>query len=348
MTHLCRPLGQPPPVSDSPNVDGPAPGPPYSHLQAVLDAGHFAVTCELGPPKGPDAADVRAKAEILRGFVDAASCTDNQGAALKMSHWGAALLCLQGGVEPIMQLSCRDRNRLGIQSDVIAAQAFGIRNFMSISGDSLVLGDHPMAKPVFDLQGVQLVRLLQRLRDENRNSAGDPIEGDFRLFIGGAANPFAPPYGFRPLRMVKKAAAGQQFALTQMIFNVERFAEWMSHVRDEGIHEQVHILAGVGPLKSARMAEFMKFKVAGMEVPDAVMQRMRGARKPRTEGIRICLEIIEQVREIEGVHGVHVMAIDWEKAVPRIVKAAGLELPRPTPVPALAPSVAASAAGATA
>ena len=157
------------------------------------------------------------------------------------------------------------------------------------------------------------------------------------------ANPFAPPYGFRPLRMVKKAAAGQQFALTQMIFNVERFAEWMSRVRDEGIHEQVHILAGVGPLKSARMAEFMKFKVAGMEVPDAVMQRMRGARKPRTEGIRICLEIIEQVREIEGVHGVHVMAIDWEKAVPRIVKAAGLELPRPTPVPALAPTVAARA-----
>ena len=208
MTHICRLLGLPLSVSDSPPVDGPAPGPPYSHLQAVLDAGHFAVTCELGPPKGPDAADVRAKAEILRGFVDAASCTDNQGAALKMSHWGAALLCRQGGVEPIMQLSCRDRNRLGIQSDVIAAQAFGIRNFMSISGDSLVLGDHPMAKPVFDLQGVQLVRLLKQLRDENRTAAGDPIKGDFRLFIGGAANPFAPPYGFRPLRMVKKGRRG--------------------------------------------------------------------------------------------------------------------------------------------
>lgn len=318
--------------------DGLRKRPPYSNLQAVLDTGHFAVTCELGPPKGPEASDVLAKAQILRGFVDAASCTDNQGAALKMSHWGAALLCQQGGVEPIMQLSCRDRNRLGIQSDVIAAQAFGIRNFMSISGDSLVLGDHPMAKPVFDLQGVQLVRLLRRLRDENRTGGGDPIDGDFRFFIGGAANPFAPPYAFRPLRMLKKAQAGQEFALTQMIFNVDRFAEWMSRVRDEGLHEHVHILAGVGPLKSPRMAEFMKFKVAGMEIPDAVMERMRAAKKPRTEGIRICLEIIEQVKEIEGVHGVHVMAIDWEKVVPRIVEEAGLELPRPNPVPELAPS----------
>ncbi len=325
-------------MSDSPTDDAPRKGPPYSNLQAVLDAGHFAVTCELGPPRGPDSSDVLATAEVLRGFVDAASCTDNQGAALKMSHWGAALLCRQGGVEPIMQLSCRDRNRLGIQSDVIAAQALGIRNFMSISGDSLVLGDHPMAKPVFDLQGVQLVRLLRRLRDENRNAAGDSLDGDFGFFIGGAASPFAPPYAFRPLRMVKKAAAGQEFALTQMIFNVDRFVEWMSRVRDEGIHERVHIIAGVGPLKSARMAEFMKFKVAGMEVPDALIERMRDAKKPRSEGIRICLEIIEQIREIEGVHGVHVMAIDWEKAVPRIVEGAGLELPRPTPVPALAPA----------
>ena len=312
---------------------------PYSHLQAVLAAGEFAVTCELGPPRAPDASDVRKKVGIIRGYVDAASCTDNQGAALKMANWGAALLCAQGGVEPIMQLSCRDRNRLAIQSDVIAAQAFGIRNFMSISGDSLVLGDHPMAKPVFDLQGVQLVRLLRRLRDEGRTAAGDPIKGDFGYFIGGAANPFAPPYGWRPLRLIKKAEAGQEFALTQMIFNVDRFADWMSYVRDEGLDERVHIFAGVGPLKSARMAEFMKFKIAGMEVPDQVVERMRSAKKPRTEGVKICLEIIEQVREIPGVHGVHIMAIDWERAVPRIVKAAGLKLPRPVPEPSLAPSV---------
>ena len=150
---------------------------PYSHLQAVLAAGEFAVTCELGPPRAPDASDVRKKVGIIRGYVDAASCTDNQGAALKMANWGAALLCAQGGVEPIMQLSCRDRNRLAIQSDVIAAQAFGVRNFMSISGDSLVLGDHPMAKPVFDLQGVQLVRLLRRLRDEGRDGGGGSDQG---------------------------------------------------------------------------------------------------------------------------------------------------------------------------
>ena len=319
---------------------------PYSHLQAVLAAGEFAVTCELGPPRAPDASDVRKKVGIIRGFVDAASCTDNQGAALKMANWGAALLCAQGGVEPIMQLSCRDRNRLAIQSDVIAAQAFGVRNFMSISGDSLVLGDHPMAKPVFDLQGVQLVRLLRRLRDEGKTAAGDPIKGDFGYFIGGAANPFAPPYGWRPLRLLKKAEAGQEFALTQMIFNVERFADWMSYVRDEGLDERVHIFAGVGPLKSARMAEFMKFKIAGMEVPDEVVERMRAAKKPRTEGVKICLEIIEQVREIPGVHGVHIMAIDWERAVPRIVKAAGLKLPRPVPEPSLAPGVPAAVAAA--
>ena len=324
--------------SDDAQVE-PATGPPYSNLQAVLEAGHFAVTCELGPPRGPSGADVLKKAKLLRGFVDAASCTDNQGAALKMSHWGAAVLCRRGGVEPIMQLSCRDRNRLAIQSDVIAALAFGIRNFMAISGDSLVLGDHPMAKPVFDLQGVQLVRMLRQLRDEGLTAAGDPIEGDFGCFIGGAANPFAPPYGWRPLRMLKKAAAGQEFALTQMIFNVERFAEWMAAVRDDGIHERVHIIAGVGPLKSARMAEFMKFKIAGMEVPDWVVERMQAAKKPRAEGIRICQEIIAQVREIEGVHGVHIMAIDWERVVPRIVEDSGLTVPRPTPAPELAPPI---------
>ena len=326
-------------ASDARDQAGTEAQPPYSNLQAVLDSGAFAVTCELGPPRGPDAADVLKRVALLRGYVDAASCTDNQGAALKMSHWGAALLCKHGGVEPIMQLSCRDRNRLAIQADVIAAQAMGIRNFMSISGDSLVLGDHPMAKPVFDLQGVQLVRLLRRLRDENINGAGDPVVGDFRFFIGGAANPFAPPYAWRPLRMLKKAEAGQEFALTQMIFNVDRFADWMARVRDNGIHERVHIFAGVGPLKSARMAEFMRFKIAGMEVPDWVVQRMRGAAKPRREGVNICLEIIEQVRAIEGVHGVHIMAIDWERAVPGIVERAGFELPRPVPVPELAPTL---------
>ena len=314
-------------------------GPPYSNLQAVLDSGHFAVTCELGPPRGPSASDVIEKAGVLRGYVDAASCTDNQGAALKMSHWGAALLCKGAGVEPIMQLSCRDRNRLGIQSDVIAAQAFGIRNFMSISGDSLVLGDHPTAKPVFDLQGVQLVRMLRRLRDERLNAAGDPMDGSFGYFIGGAANPFAPPYGWRPLRMIKKADAGQEFALTQMIFNVDRFAEWMARLRDEGVHERLHVLAGVGPLKSVRMAEFMRYKIAGMEVPDAIIERMRGAARPRREGMQICLDIIQRVREIDGVRGVHIMAIDWESAVPRLVERAELALPRPQPAPALAPRI---------
>jgi methylenetetrahydrofolate reductase (NADPH) len=309
---------------------------PQSNLQAVLDAGEFAVTCELGPPRGPDSQGVRDKVELLRGYVDAASCTDNQGAALMMGNWGAALLCIQAGLEPIMQLSCRDRNRLAIQADVIAASAFGVRNFMSISGDSLVLGDHPMAKPVFDLQGIQLVRLLQRLRDDGITGAGDPITGDFPFFIGGAANPFAPPYGWRPLRLLKKAEAGQQFALTQMIFNVDRFREWMSYVRDEGLDERVHIIAGVGPLKSARMAEFMKFKIAGMEVPDAVIERMRTAEKPRREGVKICVEIIEQVRDIKGVHGVHIMAIDWEQIVPRIVERAGLMTPRPIPDPSFA------------
>jgi methylenetetrahydrofolate reductase (NADPH) len=304
---------------------------PLSHLAAVLAAGHFAVTAELSPPRSADLAGVRHEVGILRGHVDAANVTDNQGANVRMSSIAVSLVLVQEGVEPVMQATCRDRNRLAIQADILGASAWGVRNLLCLTGDHGKWGDHPAALDVYDMDSVHLLRMVREMVDgecfENGRSIPSPAP---RLYIGGAANPFAPPYEYRPMRMAKKVAAGAQFIQTQIIYNVPRFREFMAGVRDLGLHEKVNILAGVAPIRSAGAARFMAEKVAGMDVPEALIDRMSGTPKAAqpAEGIDICVEIVDQVRQIEGVAGIHVTAIQWPEAVPEIVKRSGL-WPRP-------------------
>ena len=311
-----------------------------SNLEKVLKAGHFAVTGELGPPKNADAEAVRAKARILKGFVDAANITDNQTAIVRMSSLAAGVLARQEGVEPVIQITCRDRNRLAMQSDVLGAYALDLRNVLCLSGDHQSFGNHKQAKNVHDIDSMQLVQMVAELRDANRFQCGEEIKGvNPRFFVGAAENPFSDPADWRPYRVGKKVKAGADFIQTQMIFNIPRFRDFMKRIVDLGIHEKTYILAGVGPLKSPGMAKYMCEHVPGMEIPDEILQRMEAAGKgvedkaERTaafqeEGIKICVELIQQMREIEGVAGIHLMAIEWEKAVPIITQRAGL-LPRP-------------------
>ena len=303
-----------------------------SNLEKILQAGHFAVTAELGPPRGTDIAIVEKKAGQLRGAVDAVNITDNQSAMVHMSSIACAALLVKQGVEPVMQMTCRDRNRIAIQSDILGASALGIKNILCISGDHHSLGDQPGAKNVYDIDSTQLVALAKRLRDEKRILASDEeLRGEIPLFIGAAANPFASPLELRAGLLAKKAAAGADFAQTQCVFDVGMFAGWMEKVRCLGVHMNCDILAGVIPLKSFRMARYMVDNVPGIVIPDSILQRMEAVPKEKAaaEGIRICCEIIRQVKEIEGVAGVHIMAIEWEHRIPDIVSQAGL-LPRPS------------------
>ncbi|NPV09626.1 MAG: methylenetetrahydrofolate reductase [Anaerolineae bacterium] len=301
-----------------------------TNLEAVLAAGHFAVTGELGPPKGADAAVVTKKIELLRGYVDAVNLTDNQTAVVRMSSIGAALLVRQGGLEPVMQMTCRDRNRLAIQADILGAYALGIRNVLCLTGDHQSFGNHPQAKNVYDLDSIHLIKAVRDMRDRGVLMNGEEAEGAPRMFVGAAANPFADPFDFRPYRLAKKVAAGADFIQTQLIYNVPKFREYMTRVGDLGLTDKVYILAGVGPIKSVGAARYMANNVPGMDVPDEIVRRMSKApREKRTdEGINICVEVIQQVREIPGVAGVHIMAIEWEEAVSEITSRAGL-LPRP-------------------
>ncbi|MGC8875410.1 MAG: methylenetetrahydrofolate reductase [Chloroflexia bacterium] len=318
-----------------------------SHLEQILAAGHFAVTAELGPPQNADPGVIIRKASILKGYADAVNITDNQTAVVRMSSIAAGVLVLQQGLEPVIQMTCRDRNRIAMQSDLLGAYALGMRNVLCLTGDHQSFGNHPTSKNVYDLDSIQLLQMVAGLRDGKRFLCGEEIKGqEPRFFIGAAANPFADPFDFRPYRLAKKVAAGADFIQTQLIYNVPRFAEYMRRVREMGLHEKVYILAGVGPIKTAAAARYMRDKVPGMDVPNEIVERMERAvadipkedRKARAEawkqeGIRICVEIIQQLREIEGVAGIHIMAIEWEEAVPEIVKVAGL-YPRPdVPVP---------------
>ncbi len=313
-----------------------------SNLERVLARGHFAVTGELGPPKSHDAGLVREKAALLKGHVDAANITDNQTAIVRMSSIAAGCLLVQEGLEPVIQMTCRDRNRLAIQSDLLGAAAHGIRNVLCLSGDHQSFGNHPGAKNVHDIDSMQLLHMVKELRDESRFQCGEEIPGGGpRLFIGAVANPFAGPVELRHYRLAKKAAAGADFVQTQLIFDMPLFKDYMKRVVDLGVHEKVAILAGVGPLKSTGMARYLRDRVPGLTVADEYMERMAGAvagiseedkqgRRDawRAEGIRICVEQIQEIREIEGVAGVHIMAIEWEAAIKPIVEAAGL-MPRP-------------------
>ncbi|MBI5955736.1 MAG: methylenetetrahydrofolate reductase [Chloroflexi bacterium] len=301
-----------------------------SNLEKILEGGAFAVTGELGPPKSADAEVVKRKAAILKGYVDAVNITDNQTAIVRMSSIASGAILVQLGLEPVIQMTCRDRNRIAMQSDLLGAYALGARNLLCLTGDHQVFGNHPQAKNVFDLESIQLLQMMRAMRDEKKFQCGEDIALEPRFFLGAAENPFADPFDFRALRLGKKVKAGADFIQTQIIYNVPKFVEWMKMVRELGLHQQVKILAGVSPLKSPAVARYMRDKVPGMDVPDEIVECMERAPKEerKAQGIQICVDIINQVREIQGVAGVHIMAVEWEEAVPEITKKAGL-LPRP-------------------
>jgi len=301
-----------------------------SNLEKVLEAGHFAFTGELGPPRGTSADEVREKAAHLKGMVDAVNITDNQTAVVRMSSWAASLILIQEGLEPNFQMVCRDRNRLAMQSDILGAYAHGIRNMLCLSGDHQKFGDHPEAMGVFDIDSMQLIDMVKRMRDEGKFISGTEIQDPPKLFIGAASNPFAVPFEWRVHRLAKKIECGVDFIQTQCIYNMDRFREFMKMVVDMGLHEKCYILAGVTPMKSVGMARYMAKSVPGMDVPDSLIERLSGAGKGKVadEGIMFASEQIEEFKEMEGVAGVHLMAIEWEHKVPEIAEKAGV-LPRP-------------------
>jgi methylenetetrahydrofolate reductase (NADPH) len=299
-------------------------------LERVLASGGFAVTAECGPPRGADPAIVRKKGELLKGFVDAVNVTDNQTAIVRMSSIAACAHLTAMGIEPVMQMVTRDRNRIALQSDILGAYSLGIRNILCLSGDHQSFGSQPDALNVFDIDSMNLVRTVWSMREQGQDMSGYALLGAPRMFIGAAANPFADPLDYRVIRLAKKIEAGAGFIQTQCVYNMERFKVWMKMAREEGLTEKVHILAGVTPLKSEGMARYMAGRVAGMDIPESLIERMGSVPKDKAseEGIRICLETIAQLRDIPGVHGIHLMAIEWEEVVGRIVSEAGL-LPRP-------------------
>jgi methylenetetrahydrofolate reductase (NADPH) len=298
-----------------------------SRLQQRLSAGDFAVTAECGPPRGSNVQIVKEKGELLRGIVDAVNVTDNQTAIVRMSSIAACVHLLNMGLEPVMQMVTRDRNRIALQSDILGAYSLGIRNILCLSGDHQCFGSQPDALNVFDIDSMNLLRTVKDMRDNGKDMSGYALNEPPRMFIGAAANPFADPFEYRVIRLAKKIDAGADFIQTQCVYNLDRFKEWIRLAREEGLTEKVHILAGVTPLKSAGMARYMNNKVAGMDIPETVIQRMAGVPKQEApgEGIKICLETIAELRKTEGVHGVHIMAIEWEEAVAEIVASAGLK-----------------------
>jgi len=313
-----------------------------SRLEQILRSGQFAVTGELGPPKSSSLEVVRQKARLLKGHVDAVNITDCQTAIVRMSSIAAGLIALSEGVEPVIQMTCRDRNRIGMQSDILGASALGLKNLLCLTGDHQKFGNHPGSKGVFDMDSIQLLGMMKGMRDAKEFQCGEKIkEAEPRLFLGAAANPFAGPADFRALRMGKKIDNGADFIQTQIVYNVEKFAEFMRMARDLGLHEKAFILAGVTPPRSLGMANYMKKFVPGMDVPDHIIDRLKGAKNKEEEGIKICVDIINQVKEIPGVSGVHIMAIEWESAVAEIVKQAGLDN-RPVIKMTIAPTIASS------
>jgi methylenetetrahydrofolate reductase (NADPH) len=302
-----------------------------SNLEKVLTSGGFAVTSECGPPRGADAEIVKKKANLLKGYVDSINITDNQTSVVRMSSAASCFILKGLGFDPILQMVCRDRNRIAIQSDILGAAALGINNILCLSGDHQKFGDHTTAKNVFDIDSIQLVGAVKQLRDDGRFLGGEELKAARPdMFIGCAENPFGDPFEIRAMRLAKKAAAGAQFVQTKCIFNVPKFEKWMEMVRDLGVHEKMYILAGITPFKSVGMARYMQKSVPGMDVPEEMIERIRGVPKEKVveEGIKIAVETIERVRQIKGVAGVHIMAIEWEEKVAEIVEAAKL-YPRP-------------------
>jgi methylenetetrahydrofolate reductase (NADPH) len=303
-----------------------------SILEKVLASGELAVTSECGPPRGAIPEKVHEKGAMLKGYVDAVNVTDNQTAMVRMSSFAAGVFLKQQGLNPVLQMVTRDRNSLAMQADIIGAYSHGINTMLCLSGDHPHFGDHPMASSVHDIDSVQFIQMVKAMRDEGKFQGGEAIQNPPRMFIGAAANPFADPFELRVSRLAKKVAAGVDFIQTQCIYNVDKFEQWMAGVRNRGLHEKCYILAGITPMKSVGMARYMKNRVPGMDVPDAIVSRMGSVPKAEQpeEGIKICIETIERLKEVEGVAGFHLMAIEWENKVPEIVERAGL-FPRPQP-----------------
>jgi methylenetetrahydrofolate reductase (NADPH) len=289
-------------------------------LERVLRAGAFAVTAEIAPPDSADPEEVYQRAALFDGCVDAINATDGSGANCHMSSVAMCSLLTRRGYSMVMQVSGRDKNRIAIQGDVLGAAAMGVSNILCLTGDSVEVGDHPEAKPVFDVDCIAMLKMIRGMRDEQQFLSGRRITSPPRVFLGAAANPFGPPLDYRPLRLAKKVEAGAQFVQTQYCFDIDIFRDYMRAVRDLGLHEKVFILPGVGPLASARSAEWMRTNVPGVHIPDSVVRRLQDAGSPREEGVKICVELIMQLKEIEGVAGVHIMAYKQEHRVAEIVE----------------------------
>lgn len=317
-----------PHLPQEPNLGLPLPGKKghvsLGRLERVLRAGKFAVTAELAPPDSANAEDVFERARMFDGYVDGMNATDGSGANCHMSSVAMCALLTAAGYSPVLQISCRDRNRIAIQGDVLGAAAMGVANVLCLSGDGVQVGDHPEAKPVFDLDSMSLLETIRTMRDESHFLSGRPITSPPQMFLGAAENPSAPPVDFRPQRLAKKIAAGADFIQTQYVFDIVQLREFIARAGDLGLLDKVFILPGVGPLASARTATWIRNNVPGIHIPDEIIKRLEGASEPKQEGRRICVELIQQIREIEGVSGVHIMAYRQEEAVGEIVQQSGV------------------------
>jgi methylenetetrahydrofolate reductase (NADPH) len=301
----------------------------HSNLNRVLSEGKFAITAEIGPPKGSDSNKIKDKAKIVKSYADAFNITDNQTAVVRLSSLGGSIIILNMGLEPIMQITCRDRNRIALQSDVLGASANGIKNMLFLTGDHQLFGNHPNAKGVFDLDSIQLIQVVKDMRDNGIFQSGDKLlSGNPDVYIGAAANPFADPFELRVDHLEKKIEAGADFIQTQSIYNLDKFNKWMDEVRSRGLDKKVHILAGITPLKSLKMTERMKFHVPGVDIPDDIYHRMKNASDIKEEGYNLALELINCIKKIKGIHGIHITALFWEDIIPYLVKESGL-FPRP-------------------
>lgn len=303
-----------------------------SNLARILDAGQFAVTAEVSPPQNTELAEIRERLDTVKGFADAFNIPDGQAAVVAMASWAGCLVARQQGVEPIVHMTCRDRNRIALQMDILAVAGFGISNILCLSGDPISFGSHPQAAPVYDLDSTQLISLVRGLRDDKKFDNGELLVGaEPRMFIGAAIDPFAQPLEYAVDRLKAKVTAGADFVQTQSVYNIEGFHRWMQLVREQRLHKDVKILAGVTPITSLAAARYMKTKVANVDIPDSVVERLKRARNKEEaaeEGMRIVVERIDQLRQIEGVAGVHIMTLQREELIPRICSTAGLH-PRP-------------------
>jgi methylenetetrahydrofolate reductase (NADPH) len=303
-----------------------------SNLERVLEAGEFAVTAELGPPQNTETEMIREKANLIKGYVDAFNVPDGQAAVVMMASWAACLTGMEEGLDPIVQMTCRDRNRIALQMDILGISAFGVNNILCVSGVPVSFGNHPKAKPVFDLDSIRLIRIVKGLRDERKFENGQPVVGkEPRLFIGAAANPSTESMEDEVIRFKEKVASGADFIQTQPVYNIESFKRWMELIREEGLHEKVKILVGITPLTSVAAARYMRTKLPNMDIPDEIIERLRkvSEKEEMAEvGIMIAVETINQLREIEEVAGIHIMTLGREEIIPRICSAVGL-YPRP-------------------